>query len=62
MLDVHTRSQDYREVLPPFMANRASFFGTGNLPKFEADLFHVEGTDYFLVPTAEVPVTNLFAG
>jgi len=49
------------EFLPPFMANRRSFFGTGNLPKFEADLFHVEGTDYFLVPTAEVPVTNVFA-
>jgi seryl-tRNA synthetase len=61
MLDLHTVEQDYREILPPFMANRASFFGTGNLPKFEADLFHLEGTDYFLVPTAEVPVTNLFA-
>jgi seryl-tRNA synthetase len=61
MLDLHTVEQDYREVLPPFMANRTSFFGTGNLPKFEADLFHVAGTDYFLVPTAEVPVTNLFA-
>jgi seryl-tRNA synthetase len=61
MLDLHTVEQDYWEILPPFMANRASFFGTGNLPKFEADLFHLEGTDYFLVPTAEVPVTNLFA-
>jgi seryl-tRNA synthetase len=61
MLDIHTVEQDYREVLPPFMANRTSFFGTGNLPKFEADLFGVDGTDYFLVPTAEVPVTNLFA-
>ncbi|HXK58347.1 MAG TPA: serine--tRNA ligase [Acidobacteriota bacterium] len=62
MLDLHTRKHGYLEVLPPFMANRNSFFGTGNLPKFEADLFHVEGTDYFLVPTAEVPVTNVFAG
>jgi len=62
MLHVHTREHGYREILPPFMANRRSFFGTGNLPKFEADLFHVEGTDYFLVPTAEVPLTNVFAG
>jgi seryl-tRNA synthetase len=61
MLDVHTHEHGYHEVLTPFMANRASFFGTGNLPKFEADLFHVEGTDYFLIPTAEVPVTNMFA-
>ncbi len=62
MLDVQTRENGYREVLPPFMANRASFFGTGNLPKFEADLFRIAGTEYYLVPTAEVPVTNLFAG
>ncbi|MDA2923320.1 serine--tRNA ligase [Acidobacteria bacterium AH-259-L09] len=62
MLDIHIREHGYLEILPPFMANRASFFGTGNLPKFEADLFHVDGTDYFLVPTAEVPVTNVFAG
>ena len=61
MLDLHTREHGYMEVLPPFMANRTSFFGTGNLPKFEADLFHIEGTEYFLVPTAEVPVTNIFA-
>lgn len=61
MLDVHTREHSYREILPPFMANRASFFGTGNLPKFESELFGVQGTDYFLVPTAEVPVTNVFA-
>lgn len=62
MLDVHTSAHGYIEVLPPFMANRSSFFGTGNLPKFEDDLFKVEGTDYLLVPTAEVPVTNLCAG
>jgi seryl-tRNA synthetase len=59
MLDVHTREHGYLEVLPPFMANSASFFGTGQLPKFEEDLFRVAGTDYFLVPTAEVPVTNI---
>ncbi|GAB4240946.1 MAG: serine--tRNA ligase [Acidobacteriota bacterium] len=62
MLDVHTREHGYREVLPPFMANSRAFFGTGNLPKFEADLFKVQDTDYYLVPTAEVPVTNLHAG
>src|SRR5512143_963697 len=59
MLDVHTREHGYLEVLPPFMANSASFFGTGQLPKFEEDLFRVAGTDDFLVPTAEVPVTNI---
>lgn len=59
MLDVHTKEHGYREVLPPFMANSASFIGTGNLPKFAEDLFKVEGTDYYLVPTAEVPVTNI---
>jgi seryl-tRNA synthetase len=62
MLDLHTRSHGYREVIPPFMANRRSFFGTGNLPKFEEDLFRVADSDYFLVPTAEVPLTNIFAG
>ena len=62
MLEVQTCEHGYVEVLPPFMANRSSLFGTGNLPKFEADLFHVDGTDYFLIPTAEVPLTNLFAG
>ncbi len=59
MLDVHTREHGYLEVLPPFMANSASFLGTGQLPKFEEDLFRVAGTDYYLVPTAEVPVTNI---
>ncbi len=62
MLDLHTQQHGYREVIPPFMANRESFFGTGNLPKFEADLFHIAEKDFFLVPTAEVPVTNIFAG
>ncbi len=60
MLDVHTKDHGYQEILPPFMANSASFFGTGNLPKFAQDLFKVEGTDYYLVPTAEVPVTNIY--
>jgi seryl-tRNA synthetase len=59
MLDVHTREHGYTEVLPPFMANKDSFYGTGQLPKFEVDLFKIESTDYYLVPTAEVPVTNL---
>ena len=59
MLDIHTREHGYLEVLPPFMANSASFLGTGQLPKFEEELFRIAGTDYFLVPTAEVPVTNI---
>jgi seryl-tRNA synthetase len=62
MLDVHTKHHGYTEVLPPFMANSTSLFGTGNLPKFAQDLFKVEGTDYFLIPTAEVPVTNIYQG
>jgi seryl-tRNA synthetase len=62
MLDIHIREHGYREVLPPFMANSRSFFGTGNLPKFEEDLFKIRDTDYYLVPTAEVPVTNLYSG
>jgi len=61
MLDLH-RGNGYREVYVPFMVNRQALVGTGQLPKFEADLFRVEGTDYFLVPTAEVPVTNLHRG
>jgi seryl-tRNA synthetase len=60
MLDVHTREHGYTEVLPPFLVNSASLFGTGNLPKFKADLFKIENTDFWLAPTAEVPVTNLF--
>jgi seryl-tRNA synthetase len=62
MLDLHTREHGYREVWPPFMANSTSLFGTGNLPKFAQDLFKIEGTDYYLIPTAEVPVTNLYQG
>jgi seryl-tRNA synthetase len=60
MLDVHTREHGYREVLPPFLINSASLFGTGQLPKFEEDLFRVCDHDFWLAPTAEVPVTNLF--
>ena len=59
MLDVQTRGNGYREVLPPYLVSSASLIGTGQLPKFGDDLFHIEGTDYYLVPTAEVPVTNL---
>src|SRR5258706_13561511 len=60
MLDVHTQHHGYTKILPPFIANKDSFYGTGQLPKFEADLFKLEGSDYYLVPTAEVPVTNLY--
>ena len=60
MLDVHTREHGYTEVLPPFLINSASLFGTGQLPKFKEDLFKIENTDFWLAPTAEVPVTNLF--
>ena len=59
MLDFHTSEHGYREVLPPFMVNRAAMTGTGQLPKFEEDLFRLRDEDYFLIPTAEVPVTNL---
>jgi len=60
MLDTHTAHHGYIEVLPPFMVNSASLYGTGQLPKFAEDLFKLEKTDYWLIPTAEVPVTNLF--
>jgi len=59
MLDLHTREHGYTEILPPFVVNTASLTGTGQLPKFEEDLFRLQGTDWFLAPTAEVPVTNL---
>jgi seryl-tRNA synthetase len=61
MLDVHTREHGYTEVLPPYIVNSSSLFGTGQLPKFGADLFRLADTDYWLIPTAEVPLTNLFA-
>ena len=60
-LDLHTVDQDYVEILPPFMVNRAAMTGTGQLPKFEEDMFYVPQKDFFLIPTAEVPVTNLRA-
>jgi seryl-tRNA synthetase len=60
MLDLHTREHGYTEVLPPFLVNSASLFGTGQLPKFKEDLFKCEGHDLWLIPTAEVPVTNIY--
>ena len=60
MLDIHTKEHGYKEVVPPFMANSKSLFGTSQLPKFEEDLFKVRDTDYYLIPTAEVPVTNIY--
>jgi seryl-tRNA synthetase len=63
MLDLHTREHGYTEIEPPFMANSASLTGTGNLPKFEADLFKIAGDwDLYLIPTAEVPLTNMHRG
>ena len=59
MLDLHTSENGYREMLPPALVNRTSLIGTGQLPKFEEDLFHLAPGDYFLIPTAEVPLTNL---
>jgi seryl-tRNA synthetase len=60
MLDTHTREHGYTEVLPPFLVNSASLYGTGQLPKFKDDLFKCEGHDFWLIPTAEVPVTNIY--
>jgi seryl-tRNA synthetase len=60
MLDTHTREHGYIEVLPPFLVNSASLYGTGQLPKFKEDLFKCEGHDLWLIPTAEVPVTNIY--
>jgi len=60
MLDTHTREHGYTEVLPPFLVNSASLYGTGQLPKFKEDLFKCEGHDLWLIPTAEVPVTNIY--
>ncbi|WP_026693543.1 serine--tRNA ligase [Peribacillus kribbensis] len=59
MLDLHTEEHGYEEILPPYMVNRESMTGTGQLPKFEEDAFLIESEDYFLIPTAEVPVTNM---
>jgi seryl-tRNA synthetase len=60
MLDIHTKEKGHREVIPPFIANEASLTGTGNLPKFAPDLFKLEGYSWYLIPTAEVPLTNMF--
>lgn len=62
MIDLHTKEHGYTEVYPPFLVNRESMIGTGQLPKFAEDMFRCEGTDYYLIPTAEVPVTNLYRG
>jgi seryl-tRNA synthetase len=62
MLDVHTREHGYEEMWTPFVVNRETLTGTGQLPKFEQDLFKLQGFEYFLIPTAEVPVTNVFRG
>ncbi len=62
MLDIHTTKHGYKEILPPFIVNRDSMTNTGQLPKFEEDLFKLEGWDYFLIPTAEVSVTNIHKG
>ncbi len=59
MVDLHTSEHHYEEIMPPFLVNRESMTGTGQLPKFAEDLFKIEGLDYFLIPTAEVPVTNM---
>jgi seryl-tRNA synthetase len=59
MLDLHVDEHGYKEILPPYMVNRASMTGTGQLPKFEEDAFKISDADYFLIPTAEVPVTNM---
>ncbi|QXM06943.1 serine--tRNA ligase [Crassaminicella indica] len=60
MLDLHTTEHGFTEILPPFMVNRDSMTGTGQLPKFEDDMFHIPSKDFFLIPTAEVPITNLY--
>ncbi|MGB8952099.1 MAG: serine--tRNA ligase [Candidatus Aminicenantales bacterium] len=60
MLDIHTRERGYEEVIPPFIANEESLTGTGNLPKFAEDLFKLEGYNWYMIPTAEVPLTNLY--
>ena len=61
-MDLHSREHGYTEMIPPFIANSQSFVGTGQFPKFKDDVFHLAGTDYHMIPTAEVPVTNFHAG
>lgn len=62
MLDTHISQHGYTETLPPFIVNKTSMIGTGQLPKFEEDLFKLQGLDYYLIPTSEVPMTNIYAG
>jgi seryl-tRNA synthetase len=62
MMDIHSTKHGYTEMIPPFIVNDKSLTGTAQLPKFKEDLFHLEGTNYYLIPTAEVPVTNYYAG
>ena len=62
MMDLHAQKHGYEEMIPPFIANAQSFTGTGQFPKFKEDVFNLTGTEYYLVPTAEVPVTNFYAG
>lgn len=62
MMDLHSRKHGYEEMIPPFIVNSHSLQGTGNFPKFKEDVFHLAGSDYYLIPTAEVPVTNYYAG
>jgi seryl-tRNA synthetase len=62
MMDVHARQHGYEEMIPPFIANANSFQGTGQFPKFKGDVFNLAGSEYYLIPTAEVPVTNFYAG
>ncbi len=62
MMDLHSRDHGYTEMIPPFITNSQSFVGTGQFPKFQDDIFHLVGTDYHLIPTSEVPVTNYYAG
>jgi seryl-tRNA synthetase len=62
MLDLHTRQHGYTEFFPPFIVNKESMLGTGQLPKFAEDMFKLEGLDYYLIPTAEVPITNYHRG
>ncbi|MFN7905168.1 MAG: serine--tRNA ligase [Pseudobdellovibrionaceae bacterium] len=62
MMDTHSTKNGYTEMIPPFMANTQSFFGVGQFPKFKEDVFQLAGTDYYLIPTAEVPTTNYYAG
>jgi seryl-tRNA synthetase len=62
MMDTHANEGGYEEMIPPYIVNSKSLFGTGQFPKFKEDVFHLENTDYYLIPTAEVPVTNFYAG